>query len=101
MRTRAKTATREVWMYVKDPNKLRRRRKDKGLTQVQLAALCSPCTQQYISLLESGRDRDCSERIAEKLCRWLDIDMEDYFEERAVLRMPEVATASRVAGKSA
>lgn len=94
MRRNLRPPTREVWMYVKDPTKLRRRRKDKGLTQQQLAALVG-CKQQYVSLLESGNDRDCSERIAEKLCRWLDIDLEDYFEERAVVRMPEVATASR------
>lgn len=87
-------------MYVIDPAKLRRRRKDKGFSQKQLAALVD-CTQQYISLLESGVDSDCSEKIAERLCRWLDIDLEDYFEERSVVRMPGVATATRVAGKSA
>lgn len=82
-------------MYVNDPAKLRRRRKDKGFSQKQLAALVD-CTQQYISLLENGTDSDCSERIAERICRWLDIDLEDYFEERSVLRMPAVATDSRV-----
>lgn len=69
-------------MYVKDPGRLRRRRTTMGLTQQQLAALVGS-TQQYISLLESGKDRDCSERITLKLCRWLEIDPEDYFEERA------------------
>lgn len=87
-------------MYVKDSAKIRRRRKDKGFSQKQLAALVE-CTQQYISLLESGTDSDCSERIAERICRWLDIDLEDYFEERSIVRMPAVTTDSRVAGKSA
>jgi transcriptional regulator with XRE-family HTH domain len=68
-------------MYVKDPGRLRRRRTTKGLTQRQLAALVGS-TQQYISLLESGKDRDCSERITLKLCRWLEVDPDDYFEER-------------------
>lgn len=84
-------------MYVIDPTKLRRRRRDKGLTQQQLAALVD-CKQQYISLLESGNDRDCSERIAERICRWLDVDLEDYFEARVVIRTPDVATASRDTG---
>ena len=68
-------------MYVKDPGRLRRRRLTMGLTQRQLAALVGS-TQQYVSLLESGNDRDCSERITLKLCRWLEVDPEDYFEER-------------------
>ena len=72
-----------VWMYVKEPTRLRRARKTKGLSQVQLAALAG-CSQQYISLLESGEDRDCSEKIAERVCRYLDIDLEDYFIEHVV-----------------
>jgi transcriptional regulator with XRE-family HTH domain len=87
-------------MYVKDPGKLRRRRKDKGLTQQQLAALVD-CKQQYISLLESGRDRDCSEKIADRLSRWLDVDREDYFEARTTVRVSRVTTASRVDGDAA
>lgn len=84
----------EVWMYVTKPEGLRRRRRDKHLSQVQLAALAG-CTQQYISLIESGDDRDVSEKIAERICRYLDISLEDYFEERRLVRMPSVATASR------
>lgn len=91
---------REVWMYVRDPGKLRRRRKDKGLTQKQLAALIDS-TQQYVSLLESGNDRDCSEKIADRICRWLDVDREDYFEERSTSRTPGVTTPSRVGGDAA
>lgn len=100
MRRSTRLPHREVWMYVKDPTKLRRRRRDKKLTQQQLAALVN-CKQQYISLLESGRDRDCSERIAEKICHWLDVDLEDYFEERSVSRTPDVATSSRASGDAA
>ena len=100
MRRSPRRPQREVWMFVKDPTKLRRRRRDKGLTQQQLAALVG-CTQQYVSSLESGLDRDCSERIAEKVCRWLDVDVEDYFEERSVVRTPTVATPSGVSGDAA
>lgn len=73
-----------VYMYVKEPVKLRRARKTKGLSQVQLAALAG-CTQQYISLLESGEDRDCSEKIAERVCRYLDINLEDHFVEHVAI----------------
>lgn len=100
MKVRSRTTTREVWMIVKEPSKLRRRRKAKHFSQQQLAALIG-CTQQYVSLLESGKDDDCSERIAEKICRYLDIDLEDYFEERELVRLPGVTTVSRDAGRAA
>jgi transcriptional regulator with XRE-family HTH domain len=86
-----------VWMIVKDPTKLRRRRRDKHLSQVQLAALVG-CTQQYISLMETGIDRDCTEKIAERICRYLDVDLEDFFEERRVVSGERVATVSRGSG---
>lgn len=87
-------------MYVRSPNKLRRRRRDKGLSQVQLAALVG-CSQQYVSLMENGDDRDVSERIAEKISKYLDVDLEDHFEERPVILDPAVATASRGTGQVA
>lgn len=89
-----------IWMYVKEPTKLRRARKNRHLSQVQLAALVG-CTQQYISLMEQGDDRDCSEKIAERICRYLDVDLEDYFVEHHVTRDPQVATVSRDAGSAA
>ena len=81
-------------MFVIDPDKLKRRRKAKSLTQGDLAYL-SRCTQQYISLLENGTDHDCSEDIAIRICKALDVELEDYFEAREVVRMADVATASR------
>lgn len=81
-------------MIVIDPGKLQRRRKAKGLTQMQLA-IFARCTQQYISILESGRDRDCSEDIALRISKALDVDLEDYFEARELTRNPSVATDSR------
>ena len=89
----------EVWMFVKDGGRIRRRRKDRGLSQVQLAALCG-CSQQYISLVEQGDDSDVSEKIAEKICRWLEVDLEDYFDERRTVRTSSVASASLVGGRS-
>lgn len=96
---RAPRPVREVWMYVVDPGKLRRRRKSKGLSQNQVAVL-SRCTQQYVSILESGRDRDCSEDIALRIAKALDVDVEDYFEAREVVRIPAVATDSRESRKA-
>lgn len=86
-------------MYVKDAGRIRRRRRDKHFSQVQLAALAG-CTQQYISLIERGLDRDISEKIAERICRYLDVDLEDYFDERRIVRVPEDATVTR-AGSAA
>lgn len=97
MSYRPRPPIREVWMYAIDPGKLRRRRKSLGLSQMQVAVL-SKCTQQYVSLLESGRDRDCSEDIAIRLCRTLQVELEDYFEARELVRTPSVATDSRGAG---
>ena len=94
MRRTPRTPTREVWMHVKDPGKLKRRRKDKGYSQADLAALVG-CTQQYVSMLENGTDSDCSERIAERIVKRLDVDLEDLFEERTLVRTPAVATDSR------
>lgn len=88
------TPKNEVWMYVKDGSRLRRRRRDKRLSQVQLASLAR-CTQQYVSLIERGLDRDISERIAERICTYLDVNLEDYFEERRVIRVPSDATGTR------
>jgi transcriptional regulator with XRE-family HTH domain len=80
-------------MYVKDPARLRSRRVEKGLTQQQLAALVGT-TQQYISLLESGRDRDCSDRVSSRICRWLEVDRSDYFEDAGRTR-PRRPTGAR------
>lgn len=90
----------ETWMYVRDSQKMRRRRRDKHLSQVQLAALVG-CTQQYISLMENGDDRDCSEKIAERICRYLDVDLEDMFDERRIIPDPSIATHSRVTSRDA
>lgn len=90
----------EVWMKVKDASKLKRRRRDRHLTQVQLAALVG-VTQQYISALETGGDQDCSQKVAEKIARWLDVDREDYFDARVVVSTPSITTDSRVDGNAA
>lgn len=81
-------------MIVRDGTRMRRKRKDAGYSQADLAALAG-CTQQYISMLENGTDSDCSERIAERIAKRLNVDLEELFEERAIVRTPSVATPSR------
>ncbi len=44
-------------MKVKDPEKIRRWRRRRGLNQDQLAYLTG-CTQQAISVIETGEDDD-------------------------------------------
>ena len=86
-----------VWMKVTNPGAISRKRKRLNYTQVDLAGLVG-CTQQYISLLENGRDSDCSERIALAICKRLDLDMEDVFEERQIFSAT-ADTRSKVADK--
>lgn len=81
-------------MHVKDPEKLRRARKRSRFTQMDLSRLVG-VTQQYISALETGLDRDCSEQVAERISRYLDFDLEDYFDVRTATVVPVVTTPSR------
>lgn len=89
----------EVYMRVIDPAKLRRARKRAGYTQDELARLAR-MAQQYVSMLETGADKDCSEQIAERICKYLDIDLGDYFAPISTSRVSTVTTPSRGTGKS-
>lgn len=77
-----------VWMKCTNPERIARKRKRMSYTQIDLAALVG-CTQQYISLIERGDDSDCSERIALAICKRLDMDLEDVFEEREIALNPK------------
>lgn len=70
-------------MKVTNPKRIALARRKRGYTQANLAALVG-CTQQYISLLETGVDADCSEEVAIAICKRLDIELEDAFEERLI-----------------
>lgn len=76
--------------------KLKQRRVDKGLTQKQLGALCNETSQAAISMLESGRMSTCTEELALLVCKWLDIDLEDYFDVRSDIPAPGVPTDQQV-----
>lgn len=86
-------------MRTVDPAKLRRARKKAGYTQDDLARLAR-ISQQYVSMLETGVDRDCSEDVAERICRRLDVDLEDYFTPIPTSSMSAVTTVSRVTSRA-
>ncbi|WP_374194411.1 helix-turn-helix transcriptional regulator [Streptomyces sp. N35] len=76
---------------------LRRRRQRLGYSQRNLAALVG-CAHGTIGFIETGRMPTCSFKLANKICRWLDVDLEDFFEEReasAVPKMPHGARGTR------
>lgn len=87
-------------MIVKDASELKRARRRSKFTQVDLARLVV-VTQQYISALERGADKDCSKNVAERISKYLGVDVENLFEERQASRAAEVATSSRVARSAA
>lgn len=76
-----------VWMKITNPGRIISRRKRLGYTQTDLAGLVG-CTQQYISMLERGEDTDCSEGLARRIAKRLDIDLEEVFDERGSFSVP-------------
>ncbi|MCK8674292.1 helix-turn-helix domain-containing protein [Rhodococcus sp. HM1] len=65
-------------MKVKSPEQVQRWRKRRGLTQDQLAYL-TDCTQQTISLIETGKMSTLSEDLALAIARHVDCPWEDLF----------------------
>lgn len=91
---RARFRPTGAWMKVTHPDRIARQRRRLGYTQTDLANLVG-CTQQYISMIESGKDRDCSEGIALKIASRLDLDLEVVFEAREVLHNAPITRAKR------
>lgn len=91
----------EVYMIVNDSEQLREARELAGLTQSELGRLAN-VTQQYISKLESGRDRDCSDRVAIAIARYTGKrHVSELFTKRAATStVPQNATATRGSGRS-
>ncbi|MCO6633047.1 helix-turn-helix domain-containing protein [Cutibacterium avidum] len=65
-------------MRITNPGAVGRARRRRSLSQTDLAAITG-CTQQFISMIETGTTRTCSEALALTICRKLDIDVEDAF----------------------
>ena len=72
-------------MKVSNPELIASTRRKLGYTQTTFAALVG-VTQQYVSLLESGADTDCSERVALAITRSLGLEPGDVFTEPEATR---------------
>lgn len=83
-----------VWMRVKDGSAIRRRRDRMRYSQRELALLVK-CSQNTIHLLESGKMLTLSDTLALRIAKRLDVDVEDFFEERVSVVMPRVTTGQR------
>ncbi|WP_082899993.1 helix-turn-helix transcriptional regulator [Rhodococcus phenolicus] len=66
-------------MKVKDPEKIRRWRRRRGLNQDQLAYLTG-CTQQAISVIETGKMTTLSEELALAIAKHVECPWEDLFD---------------------
>ena len=80
-------------MRVKDPEALRRKRKNRRYSQADLAHLVRR-EQQTMSLLETGRMKTLSEDLALLIAARLDVDWEDFFELEEHEVMPSVTNRS-------
>lgn len=83
---------REVIMRPLSGERLKTRRKAAGFTQYELALLCR-CSQAAISGLETGNMQQCSEDLARQICKWLDRDLEELFEDSPTSRTHRVTNA--------
>lgn len=66
-------------MKITRPRKIVAARRRHDFTQIELAMLLG-CTQQYVSRVERGLERQCSEQFAADLARRLDLDPRDVFD---------------------
>lgn len=88
-----------VLMRTKSPAALAHARERSPFTQVELARVVG-CTQQYISALETRPGKNCDQDIAARICRFLGVTLEDYFEPAAAVSSDTGATPSRVTGRA-
>lgn len=95
MRTPRRIHPKGAWMKLTSPDRLRRRRAYKNKPQAWVAKQAG-CTQQYISLLETGADTDCSLTMAKAICEALDVDLEDYFTDITPSPQPTNASSAAV-----
>lgn len=82
-------------MKLKDPDQLQRWRKRRDLKQWELAVL-SGCTQQTISLLETGKMTTLSEDLANKIAKRLELPWEELFMACEAPVMPVLTNGMQV-----
>lgn len=90
----------EVWMRVRDAERLRTWRKRRGLSQRDLAYLAR-CSQNAISLIEQGKLLTLSEDLALEIARRLDVPWEDLFEPRESAGVRKMAHGASASSRSA
>lgn len=88
----------EVWMRVKDGERIKMWRKRRGLSQRDLAYLAR-CSQNAISLIEQAKLTTLSEDLALEIARRLDVPWEDLFEARESSGMRRLAHGARAASR--
>lgn len=91
---------REEWMRVKDATRLRNWRKQRRLSQGQLATLAR-CTQQFISQLETGVEKTLTPGLAIGIAAWLEVPWEELFEAEELETVPGVASSIESVGERA
>ncbi|UYP17764.1 helix-turn-helix transcriptional regulator [Rhodococcus sp. Z13] len=82
-----------IWMRVKNPETLKTLRVMKGLTQGDLALMVR-CTQQTISLLETGKMTTLSAALAGALAKKLGTPWESLFTLHESIAMPVVESGA-------
>lgn len=91
-RRRRAQARKDTWMKVKNPESLRRWRKQRRFSQEQLAGLAR-CSQNTISLLELGRMRTLTAPLAVDIATWLEVPWNELFEAEEFEVVPGVASS--------
>ena len=81
-------------MEVKDPGQVRRWRKQRHLTQRDLAYLVRR-TQATIYLIEAGKLKTITEDLAMAIAARLDVPWEDLFVAHEVVHLPDVSSEVR------
>lgn len=100
-RRRKAQARKDTWMRVKNPESLRRWRKQRRFSQEQLAGLAR-CSQNTISLLELGRMKTCTAPLAVDIATWLEVPWDELFEAEEFEVVPGVASSlSSIVSKDA
>lgn len=94
-RHQLKMLQKETWMRVKDPDALRRARKNCHYTQRELAFLVRK-SQTAIYALEKGRQETLNEDFAIALAARLNRDWEDLFLLEESKPMPDVTSLQSI-----
>lgn len=94
IRRRPPQAKKEVWMEIRDPELIRRRRLAKRFTQRDVAHLARR-SQAAVQQVETGKMKTISEAFAMGIAFALDCDWEDLFIDHEHTTAPKVEDGTR------